>query len=57
MHLMRIGLTAMMTAVLSMGIACAQEPVDPQPALRASLLPQGNAGCGQEDDGRRRGAH
>ena len=32
MHLMRIGLTAMMTAVLSMGIACAQEPVDPQPA-------------------------
>ena len=29
---MRIGLTAMMTAVLSMGIACAQEPVDPQPA-------------------------
>ena len=32
MNLMRIGLTAMMTAVLSMGIACAQEPVDPQPA-------------------------
>ena len=26
MNLMRIGLTAMMTAVLSMGIACAQEP-------------------------------
>ena len=32
MNLMRIGLAAMMTAVLSMGIACAQEPVDPQPA-------------------------
>ena len=32
MNLIRIGLTAMMTAVLSMGIACAQEPVDPQPA-------------------------
>ena len=28
MNLMRIGLTAM----ISMGIACAQEPVDPQPA-------------------------
>lgn len=34
MNLMRIGLTAMMTAVLSMGIACAQEPVDRSPPSR-----------------------
>lgn len=32
MNFVKFGLTAAMTAVLSMGIACAQEPVNPQPA-------------------------
>lgn len=32
MNFVRMGLTAAMTAVFAMGVACAMEPVDPQPA-------------------------